>query len=64
MLAKAVEVLLQGSKQAAVMMAAHDRGALVFEAFANSPPWFMTISGDPRSHFVMIELIRISTSMQ
>ncbi|DBA75930.1 hypothetical protein WJX79_010130 [Trebouxia sp. C0005] len=34
-------------KQASVMFAARDRGALIFEAFANSPPWFMTISGDP-----------------
>lgn len=39
---------LQDYRQAAVMMAARDRGALLFEAFANSPPWFMTISGDPR----------------
>lgn len=30
------------------MLAAQDRGALIFEAFSNSPPWFMTISGDPR----------------
>ncbi|KAL0045131.1 hypothetical protein WJX82_009312 [Trebouxia sp. C0006] len=35
------------SKQAGVMLAAQDRGALIFEAFSNSPPWFMTISGDP-----------------
>ena len=30
------------------MLAAQDRGALIFEAFSNSPPWFMTMSGDPR----------------
>ena len=41
---------LQDYKQASVMFAARDRGALIFEAFANSPPWFMTISGDPRCY--------------
>ena len=30
------------------MFAARDRGVLIFEAFANSPPWFMTMSGRPR----------------
>ncbi|DBA70019.1 TPA: hypothetical protein ACH3X2_012319 [Trebouxia sp. C0005] len=35
------------SKQAGVMLAAQDRGVLIFEAFSNSPPWFMTVSGDP-----------------
>ena len=39
---------LQDWKQASVMFAARDRGALIFEAFSNSPPWFMTISGVPR----------------
>lgn len=34
-------------QQAEVMLAAQDRGALIFEAFSNSPPWFMTMSGDP-----------------
>ncbi|MBN1310243.1 MAG: discoidin domain-containing protein [Anaerolineae bacterium] len=28
--------------------AAQSRGANIFEAFSNSPPWFMTISGDTR----------------
>ncbi|KAL3131225.1 hypothetical protein ABBQ38_000523 [Trebouxia sp. C0009 RCD-2024] len=36
-----------GDKQAAVLKAAHDRGTIIFEAFSNSPPWFMTNSGDP-----------------
>lgn len=35
------------------MFAARDRGALIFEAFANSPPWFMTISGKPRYDLCM-----------
>ena len=39
---------LQDWKQANMMFAARDRGALIFEAFSNSPPWFMTISGVPR----------------
>ena len=40
--------LVQGEKQTSVLLAARDRGVILFEAFANSPPWFMTVSGDPR----------------
>ena len=37
------------------MFAAQERGALIFEAFANSPPWFMTISGTPRYDWKAIQ---------
>ena len=48
---------MQDYKQASVMFAARDRGALIFEAFANSPPWFMTISGLPRYDRKLIQYI-------
>ena len=28
-----------------MLLAARDRGALIFEAFSNSPPYWMTVSG-------------------
>ncbi|GJP70071.1 hypothetical protein CLOP_g1057 [Closterium sp. NIES-67] len=33
-------------RQRKVLLAARARGADTFEAFANSPPWWMTVSGD------------------
>ncbi|GJP86151.1 hypothetical protein CLOP_g16213 [Closterium sp. NIES-67] len=33
-------------RQRKVLFAARARGADTFEAFANSPPWWMTVSGD------------------
>ncbi|GJP85906.1 hypothetical protein CLOP_g15998 [Closterium sp. NIES-67] len=33
-------------RQRNVLLGAKERGANVFEAFSNSPPWWMTVSGD------------------
>jgi hypothetical protein len=40
-----------------MLLAARDRGALIFEAFSNSPPYWMTVSGAyPSSELALMHI--------